>query len=149
MLTKTINSTWDASTGILRTELSGTVTTEDVAIWRDGLYRELTRIADNSQFRLLSSLHGYEPANLAAHKAMRTIVPEILATHGMRPAYLDLWEDQPEVEISHERGIKCIAFANVHHDPEKMGRYEQLIAKPSQHFFTDPQAAYTWLLGVA
>ena len=86
----TTTSHWDATTGILRTELSGNVTSADVAVWRDELHRELARIPDHSQFRLLSSVYGYEPVDLAAHKAMRTVVPEILATHGLRPAYLDL-----------------------------------------------------------
>ena len=144
----TTSSTWDATTGILHTELSGNVTSADVIRWRDGLYRELARINEKSQFRLLSSLYGYEPVDIAAHKAMRTIVPEILASHGLRPAYLDLWEDQPEVAISTERGIRCVAFANVHHDPEKMGRYEEKIAKPNQRFFTDLQQARAWLLSV-
>jgi len=142
----TTTSHWDAVTRILHTELSGNVTTDNVALWREGLYRELARIADDSQFRLLSSVYGYEPADIAAHKAMRTIVPEILATHGLRPAYLDLWEDQPEVEITRERGIECIAFANVHHDPAKINRFEEKIAKPNQRFFTDPDVAYEWIL---
>ena len=50
------------------------------------------------------------------------------------------------MEITRARGIQCIAFANVHHDPEKMNRYEEKIAKPDQHFFTDVRAAYEWLL---
>jgi len=87
--TITTTSHWDAATGILRTELSGTVTTADVTVWREGLQRELARIEDGCQFRLLSSVYGYEPADIAAHKAMRTVVPEVLATHGLRPAYLD------------------------------------------------------------
>lgn len=146
---KSINSNWEPESGILRTELRGTVTSQDIEFWRDGLYRELNRIPDNSRFLLLLDLHGFEPENLETQKTMRNVIPEILAAHGMRPAFIDLFDDKPEMRIFLTRGIQCIAFANVHHDPAKMDNYEKKIAKPEQRFFTDPHAAEEWLAGFA
>jgi hypothetical protein len=142
-------SEWDPVTGILRTNLTGPVTIDDVAAFREGLYRELAEIPDGGTFRLLLNLHGFEPVNLEAHKAMRTIVPEILARHGLRPAFIDLFDERPEVEITVSRGVRCIAFANVHHDEVKMTSYEQRIGQPNQRFFTDVNAAEIWLRNMA
>ena len=140
-------STWDAATGILRTDLTGAVTTAAVAQWREGLQREVAKIPDRTSFRLLLNLSGFEPVTIDAHKAMRTVVPEILARHGLRPAFIDLFDERPEMVITTSRGVRCIAFANVHHDGARMTDYEQRIGKPNQKFFTDVSAAEAWLRG--
>ncbi len=141
-------SKWDPATGILRTDLTGPVTTDDVAAWREGLHREVASIPDGTSFRLLLNLVGFEPATIDAHKAMRTVVPEILARHGLRPAFIDLFDERPAMVITTSRGVRCIAFANVHHDEAKMTDYEQRIGKPNQKFFTDVSAAEAWLRSV-
>lgn len=138
---------WNEPTGILRTDLTGPVTTDDVTTWREGLHRELARIPDGAAFRMLVNLHGFEPVNIDAHKSMRTVVPEILASHGMRPAFIDLFDERPEMTITTSRGVRCVAFANVHHDEGKMTSYQQRIGRPNQGFFTDVSKAETWLRG--
>lgn len=142
-------SKWAPESGILRTQLRGTITSEDVERWRNELHRELARIPDNSEFKFLLDMHGYAPADSASHKAMRIVIPEILTTHGMRPAFVDLFEKAAEVKLTTERGVRCSAFANVHHDATKMERYERDIAKPDQRFFTDRESAETWLASVS
>ena len=139
-----VGSRWDPENRILWTELTGAVTVADVEAWRNELERAVGAIPDGSAFGLLLNLHGFHPVNLDAHKAMRTVVPLLLARHGMRPAFLDLFEGA-EIPISTERGVRCVAFANVHHDPDKMSSYERRIAKPDQRFFTDASEAYDWL----
>jgi hypothetical protein len=142
------DTTWDPDSRMLRTHLTGAVGVDDVLQWRDGLHQQLRQVPGGGTFRLLLNLTGFEPLNLDAHKAMRTVVPELLASHGMRPAFIDLFEDGTEVPVTVQRQVRCTAFANVHHDPEKMGRYERLIGKPDQRFFTEWGTAEAWLLGV-
>jgi hypothetical protein len=47
---KSVNSRWDPAIGILFTELRGTVTTDDVRVWRDGLFRKLERNPNQRSF---------------------------------------------------------------------------------------------------
>ena len=138
-------STWNSTTLILETELTGDVTHADVMLWREGLERTLAALPSGQPFKLLYNLHGYEPADLDAHKAMRTVIPELLAAHGMRPAVADLFDERPEVHVTVTGGKTCIGFANVHHDETKMNNYESKVAKANQRFFTDRRQALQWL----
>lgn len=142
---KRTGSVWDAASDTLRTELHGPVTVADVEAWRDGLRRQEARIPANGSFKLLLDLRGFEPTELEAHKAMRNVVPELLLRHGMRPAFLGLFDDAPAVTVTTENGVVCRAFANVHHDAAKMDDYERRIGTASQRFFTDRDAAEAWL----
>lgn len=142
---KSTRSEWNSLIGVLRTDLTGAVTVDDVGVWREQLQGELGKIPDGSVFRMLLNLHGFEPESIEAHKAMRAVVPEILASHGMRPAYVDLFDEKPDVDIKTSRGIRCAAFANVHHDEQKMASYQERIGKPNQKFFNDLASAETWL----
>ena len=144
----TVTSRWDPIRDVLVTELRGPVDVAEVEAWRAGLQVEVDRIPDGTCFRLLLDLTGFEPAGLDAHKAMRTVVPCLLLAHGMRPAFLDLFPETAEPEVRTERGVVCVAFANVHHDPDKMARYEERIATGNQRFFTSRAAAEEWVLGV-
>ena len=139
-------SHWDDTLSVLQTELTGAVTRDDVERWKKRLYSELERIPDGRAFRLLLDLSGFEPVDLEAHKAMRLVIPEILLTHGMRPAFVDLFKDQGEPTVSVKRKRRCFAFANVHHDKDKMSQYEVKIGRADQCFFTDPKEAYHWLI---
>ena len=146
-MNKQISSDWDPETQILTTRLTGNVTVEDVARWEASLQEALAAIEDGGSFKLLHNLTGYELQDMAAHKAMRLIIPRLLADHGMRPAVAGLF---PEIEVTvqKKRGITCRAYANVHHDVDKMGEYERTLSNAQQRFFTDPQLARTWLLSV-
>jgi hypothetical protein len=140
-----MDTRWDPDRAVLTTQLKGHVDVEDVLTWRVGLTEALQRLPDGTAFRLLLDIDGYEPASLEAHKKMRTVIPEVLLRHGLRPAFLDLFPEAEEPAVSADRGVVCIAFANVHHDGTKMARYDQEIATPTQRFFTSRAEAEAWL----
>lgn len=142
---KRLESHWNPLTATLRTELRGAVSVDDVDVWQAALRRAVADLPPGTRFRLLFDLRGYEPGTLDAHRAMRGVVPEILASHGMRPAVVDLFDDAAEPAVVQTRGVVCTAFANVHHDVEKMRDYEQRIGGRSQRFFADIDEAERWL----
>ena len=144
-----IGSTWDAGRRVLETRLAGEVTHDDVRIWKEGLDREVARLVDGTRFKLLFDLRGFEAVDVEVHKAMREVVPRLLAAHGLRPAFIDLFDDGPELAVTSARGIACTAFANVHHDDVKMRDYETRIAKHNQRFFSSRGAAEAWLDSLA
>ena len=139
------DSTWDNGARIVRTSLTGTVTVADVAAWRQGLHAVVASIPDGSTFRLLVNLVHFSPFDIAAHKAMRSVIPMLLAQHGMRPALLDLFDNECDLIVTSLRGVRCTACANVHHDAIKMHQYQDQIGMPDQAFLTDIAAAESWL----
>ena len=124
-----VENTWDPAAAVVRTVLSGQVTTDDVRAWADGLHALLAALPAGTRFKLLYDLGGFAPADLDAHKAMREVVPRALAAHGMRPAVADLFDPRPTVPVTARRGVVCVAFANVHHDPAKMADYERQVGR--------------------
>jgi hypothetical protein len=143
----TIASNWLPQSRLLTTRLQGTVGLDAVEGWRRGLHAALDRIEANTIFKLLSDLSNYEPADLAAHKVMRVVIPQTLANYGLRTALLDLF-DGDEIALEKTRGIRCIAVAHVHHDEGKMTAYESKLSRPNERFFSDAEQARTWLLEV-
>lgn len=142
---KQIQTVWNPSTRILETHYTGTLSAEDAALWEKDLWDTLKQIPRNTRFKLLLDLHGFEPKDIAAHKAMRNIIPEVLARHNMRPAFIDLFDEKPEMLLEECNGVQCIAFANVHHDQNKMDDYRRRIGRNDQQFFTDLMQAQDWL----
>lgn len=145
---KVIETTWNAKTRILNTQLKGRVSEKDAAAWELSLDHALKLIPANTEFKILLDLEGFEPENIQAHKAMRNIIPFILARHGLRPAFVDLFDEKPELPIKITNGIRCTAFANVHHDRNKMADYRKRIGQKNQQFFTDSIKAQDWLLSL-
>lgn len=139
-----IESKWEPQTGILTTRLQGSITVDDVSLWLASLTEAIGRIPDHTSFKLLVDLYQYEPAALAAHKAMRPVVPLLLARYGFRTALLDLF-DPAELPLQTVRGITCTAVAHVHHDESKMEEYDRRIGRPHERFFTDAGRAQQWL----
>lgn len=140
---------YDPATGVLRTRLAGVVSVAEVDAWRRGLAAALAGVPDGGTLKLLVDMHGYEPAGLAAHWAMRGVVPLLLHRHGMRPAVFDLVDDPPTSAPTTERGVRVVACANVHHDRDKMEEYERRVGGARQRFFADPGEAERWLLSVS
>lgn len=143
----TADAAWDAAARTLSTRLSGPVSEADVRSWEAALAGALARIEDGGVFKLLYDLRFYEPADLDAHRAMRTVVPLLLAAHGFRTAILDLFEGA-DLPLTTARGIRCLAAACVHHDAGKMTEYERRLGRPTERFFTDRAEAETWLASV-
>jgi hypothetical protein len=138
---------WEAHHQLIATRLTGDIHTDDVASWQSTLDDALAQVEEDGSFKLLVDLSGYELHDMAAHKAMRVVIPQLVAVYGLRPALLDFF---PEVEmtVTHTRGISCRAVANVHHDVDKMTEYERIVGRADQRFFTDTEAARAWLLSL-
>ncbi|HWQ12941.1 MAG TPA: hypothetical protein VNL77_09075 [Roseiflexaceae bacterium] len=139
-----ITTTWDATEGLLISRLTGKADVADVRRWEEGLMAALARIPDGTTFKLLSGLFGYEPADLDAHKAMRTVIPLLLTTHGFRTGLVDIVGAE-EPTLTTTRRIMCVAVAHVHHDPDKMALYQERVGRANERFFTDYGAAHAWL----
>ncbi len=137
-------STWDARRKLLVTRLGGDVDLDDVRRWKDALARELDRIDDQTAFKMIVDLRGYEVRDLAAHKEMRTVIPLTLADYGFRTALLDVF-DPVDLPLRQVRGITCIAVAHVHHDADKMTLYDDRLGRENERFFTDYARADAWI----
>ncbi|HEU4456108.1 MAG TPA: hypothetical protein VFR81_23780 [Longimicrobium sp.] len=142
------DAAWDSAARTLSTRLAGTVSEADVRRWEAALAGALARVEEGGVFKLLYDLRFYEPADLDAHRAMRTVVPLLLAAHGFRTAILDLFEGA-DLPLTTTRGIRCLAAACVHHDAGKMTEYERRLARPTERFFTDRAEAEAWLASVS
>lgn len=140
-----IGSSYDQASGVLTTRLGGTVTTSDVTGWIGGLREAVRTVPTGGTFKLLFDLTGYESASIDAHKSMRNVIPQLLADHGLRPAYLDLFDDQPEMEVAPQPRVRCTAFVNVHHNGERMQDYQLRAGKPEQRFLSDRDEAVRWI----
>ena len=140
-------SMWEPEAGLISARLAGHVHVEDIMRWEAALQESLAQVPASSGFKLLIDLSGYELHDMAAHKMMRGIVPQLLAAHGMRPAVLDLF---PEVimPVTQTTGKICLAYANVHHDVDKMTEYERTLGRANQRFFTDASVARQWILAL-
>jgi hypothetical protein len=135
---------WNPADRVLISRLSGIVRMVDVERWKADLGVAVGAIRDGKTFGLLSDLSGYEPADLEAHKAMRTVIPLLLAEHGFRTGLVALvGAEEPAVTTT--RGITCVAVAHVHHDAGKMALYEEQVGGATERFFTDSAAALVWV----
>jgi hypothetical protein len=142
-----VATAWEAQNQLITTRLTGDIHAVDVARWQETLAEAVAQVEENGSFILLVDLSGYELYDMAAHKAMRVVIPQLLAAYGLRPALLDLFPEA-EITLTHTRGISCRAVANVHHDPDKMGEYERTLGRANQRFFTDAGEARVWLLSL-
>ena len=143
---KTTTSTWQAQTNLLSTRVAGVLTLDEVRRWKEGLEQMARRISKDETFRMLVDIRGYEVADQEreVHQAMREVVPLFLAAHGFRMGFFDLYEEEPPVGRG-ETSARCVAVAHVHHDAGKMERYNELLARPAERFFTDADEAERWL----
>ncbi len=124
--------------------LSGTVDENDVARWIELLDRAFAWVPDGTEIVVLSNLHGYEPASLDAHKAMREVIPLRLAVHGFRTGLVDVVG--AELVVRQDARIVISKVAHVHHDATKMAAYEAQAGNERERFFSDPARANAWLL---
>lgn len=138
-------SSYNKASLALTTQLSGTVTVSDIHQWSCGLRETVRNMQTGSTFKLLVDLSEYKPASIEAHQAMRLVVPQFLADHGLRPAYLDLFDEQYKLDIVLRPRVRCTALANVHHDAVHMRYYQLRAGKPEQKFLADRAAAIRWL----
>jgi hypothetical protein len=140
-----VGTTYNAGQSLLESRLSGRVSVDDVRAWQRDLERQVAALPAGTRFKFLSDLGGFDPVDIAAHKAMREVVPRLLAAHGMWPALIDLFDPIPAVPVTSARAVTCVAFANVHHDEAKMRDYAARIGRPEQRFFSARREAEAWL----
>jgi hypothetical protein len=135
---------YDPATRTLVTAVSGVVTLRDVAAWEDDLRRAADEVPEGAEFRALIDIRGYEVADQdrAVHQAMRQVMPTFLARHGFAVGFWGLYGVAPPEP---SRPARCRAVAHVHHDGDKMDRYNELLATATERFFVDRDAASAWL----
>jgi hypothetical protein len=134
---------WDPAARLVTARLSGAVTVADVERWIVALDATLAQVPDGADIVLLSDLHGYEPAELAAHRRMRGVLPARLASMGLRTGLADVVG--AEIAVAAAPRITCRRVAHVHHDPAKMAAYEAQVGSRAERFFSDVAAARAWL----
>ena len=142
---KSVTTEWFPEYSLIVTRLNGNINELDVDAWEQSLKKALSQIPDNSTFKILIDLHGFEAANIAVHKKFRIIIPLTLAEFGWKVGYVDLFEEGRTLKIATCRGIKCLYAAHVHHDATKIEKYEQSFGRANEHFFTDSQKAEAWI----
>jgi hypothetical protein len=135
---------WSPEVRAIITRLSGMVTVTDVGDWIAGLDRALAQIPPGTEVVLLSNLHGYEPADLDAHRRLRAIIPLRLAAMGFRTALVDAVGG--EIVVAERPAVVCTKVAHVHHDAEKMAAYETAHGTQRERFFSSAAFANEWLL---
>ena len=140
-------SVWEPDVQLLTTRLTGEIHVADVARWAADLHTTLAQVEPQGSFLLLGDLSGYELRDMAAHKAMRGVIPQLLATYGVRAAVFDLFPEA-DVTLTRTRGIVCRGYANVHHDVDKMVEYERTLGRARQRFFVNAADARVWLLSL-
>jgi hypothetical protein len=137
---------WFPEEKIIDTRISGPVSVQDVILWEASLHHSLALIGDNTEFRIMIDMVGFEARDTEAHKRFRTVMPVTLSHYGWKIGYLELFEEEArDMRCIQTRGIQCIAAAHAHHDETKMGLYERSYSHDHEHYFTNADAARTWL----
>lgn len=140
-------ATWLPHERLIVSQLNGSTLLVDVERWQASLAEALDQIPAHTTFKMLADTYGYESGELAAHKAMRTVIPLTLAHYGYRTALFDLF-DPVDMPLTTTRGITCVAIAHVNHDAEKMAEYERAVGRTNERFFTSVANAEAWLRGI-
>lgn len=143
--TKIAQTEWFPEQKLISTRIGGKVELEDVEKWEKSLMDSLDKIEDNGVFKIFVNLHGFEAADLNAHKRFRTIIPQTLSDYGWKVGYVDLFEESKQMSFRNIRGIRCAAAVHVHQDATKIDSYEEKFGKENEHFYTDPFRAAEWI----
>lgn len=146
-MTKMTNSFWQPAEQLVTTRLSGLLDTADIQNWENTLIKTMEQVPDDIDIKMLVDLHGFKAENFEVHKQYRNIIPLLLARHGYRIGYLDMFPEA-NITLTTERGIRVVAMANVHQDETKMKDYQEKFSTPFEQYFTDPAAAHKWILSV-
>ncbi|MEJ8843685.1 hypothetical protein WG954_14940 [Lacibacter sp. H375] len=141
---KIIDVKWHSSQQMLVAKLSGKLNAEDIRHWNNLLLGAMDNLNDNSVFKIVVDLHGFEAEDMEVHKQFRTIIPALLADYNYRIGYLDMFPEA-NIELKQTRGIRCIAMANVHHNAEKMLDYQTRFGNEHEHYFTESDMALAWI----
>ena len=140
------STVWSAPERLLSTRLTGVQSLESVRDWADALEAEAARIPADQSFAMLVDIRGYEVAEQPAevHRVGREVIPRFLARHGFEVGFFRLLEVENQIPAD-PLLARCLHVAHVHHDPDKMERYEQTLGRDEERFFTDPGRAREWI----
>lgn len=143
---KIAESYWLPDQKLIVTHISGEVDKNDVTYWKETLEVALGQIPENAVFKIFVNQHGFEAADLDAHKHFRDIIPLTLAQYGWKVGYLGLFEEEAKQLTYSNRGeIRCAGAAHCHQDATKMELYERRFSTPNERFFTNPNDARHWI----
>lgn len=141
---------WQESDRVLLVRLAGRLTLEQVHEWESGLLQMSRHIPVSQPIKVLIDLRGYEVSEQAieVHKVQRLIMPALLAKHAFTVGYFKMFDAENTIPADPALA-RCIAVAHVHHDENKMARYNENIGSVMEKFFTDTNAAHQWLCAAA
>lgn len=143
---KVIETNWWHGQKLIETKLIGEVDLDDINLWKHSLKEALNKITEGGSFKIMVNLYGFKAVNIEAHKQYREIIPLLLAQYDWKVGYVDLFEESKAMKFTRTRGIHCFAAVHVHHDKEKIGKYEENFGRVNEHFMTDPEKAMQWIL---
>jgi len=112
--------------------------------WQRSLHGALRAVPRQAEVRLLVDQSGYRPAGLDVHRLVRTVVPDLLATYGVRPALSDLF-GAATVAVNSSPDRRVVACALVQDNPVKMAKLDRAVGRADQRFFSDVEVARAWL----
>ncbi|MBP0905050.1 hypothetical protein ACFSKN_09740 [Mariniflexile gromovii] len=140
-----LGSLWDNKNNLLFTRLNGEVDITDVLNWEKSLLNTLETLLDNSIFKIYIDLLGFKAIDVDTHKRFREIIPLTLSRYGWRVGYLDLFDESKNLELSNNRGIRCVAAAHIHHDVSKINKYQFMFSTNSEGYFNGASEAFKWI----
>jgi hypothetical protein len=143
---KIIETNWWPEQELIETKLIGEVDLDDINLWKHSLKEALNKIPGGGSFKIMVNLYGFKAVNIEAHKQYREIIPLLLAQYDWKVGYVDLFQESKTMKFSRTSGIHCYAAVHVHHDKEKIGKYEENFGRENEHFMTDPEKAMQWIL---
>lgn len=142
---KQFRTEWISEINLIITRLKGEVDEKDVREWKESLQKTYEHLADNSKFKILIDLYGFQAKDLEVHKQYREMIPLSLARFGWKVGYVDMFERAKDLILTTERGIQCVAAVHVHQDETKINKYEELYSRENEHFWTDLKRAEEWI----
>lgn len=129
---KLIEVKWYSANQLIVAKISGKLNREDIELWKDSLLNVVNNLPDNTVFKIMVDLHGFEADDMEVNKQFRTINPLLLADYNYRIGYLDMFPET-NVELKQTRGISCISMANIHRNADKMLAYQTRFANEHEH----------------
>lgn len=143
---KNTETNWYPEKRLIVTHISGDLEKSDIEQWEKSFKDTLNQIENNTKFKILVNMYGFEAVNIEAHKRFRSVIPLTLADYGWKVGYVDLFEEEAKMmKYKNTRGIKCIGAAHSHQDETKMNLYETRFSSGREHFFLDPKEARHWI----
>ncbi|MHA4807049.1 hypothetical protein ACX0G9_03035 [Flavitalea flava] len=135
---------WIPETGTFLVQAKGEMNLDGLCEWEEEVRSAIRKIKDNSRFKAIIDMSHFHPVDLDTFRAMRPIIPLLLANYHFRVGYPDSVENLI-LPLRKIRGIQCVAIAHVSHDTYKMFEFNRKFATDHERFFTSRQEAEQWL----